>query len=100
MKSFLFAPALAAMICCSGIARAQWTTYQGSERHTGYAPGPFDASRFTQKYRVTVAEPRWLKQATIADGRAFITKDQWFDEVPQFFALDANTGATLWSKQF
>jgi outer membrane protein assembly factor BamB len=103
MREQLGACAIAAVFCAIAApwARAEWGTYQGNAQHTGYVAGQYDMSKFQPLWQVPVGTGSLpLQPFTVGGGKVFVTREIYFQGVPSVFALDAETGATRWSKTF
>ena len=79
-------------------AAVEWTTYQGNASHTGYNPVAMDVAVFRELWSRTVAGPA-LQPVTAGDGRVYVSTSTHFG-LQQAKALDARTGAELWSRDF
>ena len=76
----------------------EWTTYQGNAAHTGYNPVSMDPNVFQELWSTTVSTAA-LNPVTAGDGKVFVTTNAYFG-VQDAKALDARTGAALWSRNF
>ena len=76
----------------------EWTTYQGDAGHTGYNPVSMDPDVFQELWSATVSTAA-LNPVTAGDGKVFVTTNAYFG-VQDAKALDARTGAGLWSRNF
>lgn len=81
-----------------------WSTFQGNAAHTGYVPISLDPEGFVYKWdRTLVPEEETvlpLNPVTAADGKVFVSLDVGYKDMTSLFALDAEEGAELWSKDF
>jgi hypothetical protein len=106
LQAFLAAGALAA--CASNVLAYDWLQFNGNPQHDGNTTREvrLDASnvnQLTRSYQSTLpavadGAPVFLEQVTTASG----VKDLLFVNTTQghILALNAQTGATVWSKQF
>ena len=76
----------------------EWTTYQGNASHTGYNPVSMDPNVFQELWSTSVSTAA-LNPVTAGDGKVFVTTNAYFG-VQDAKALDARTGAALWSHNF
>lgn len=77
-----------------------WPMYQSDARHTGYLPVKLEVARAALRWQRNLGGTLPLNPVTGAEGRVFATLTTYFNDVTSFFALDAMTGETLWSKGF
>lgn len=70
---------------------AEWTTFQGNARHTGYVPVTADPVVFRELWTRQPLGDVHLNPAAAGGGRVFISGGT------RAAALDARTGATAWS---
>lgn len=77
----------------------EWVTYQGNARHTGYVAVTADPVVFGEKWVVTPFGAGMLNPVTAAEGRVFVSTSAYFG-TQQLAALDATSGATVWTKDF
>lgn len=75
-----------------------WPTFQANGGHTGYTNLPVEPTDFNLLWQRTFDGP--LNPVTGADGKVFVSRSIYFDDVPALFALDARDGEPLWSKSF
>lgn len=106
LQAFLAAGACAA--CASTAFAYDWLQFNGNPQHDGNNTrevrlGASNVSQLTRSYQVTLpavadGAPVFLEQVTTASG----VKDLLFVNTTQghILALNAQTGATVWSKQF
>ncbi len=106
LQAFLAAGACAA--CASTTFAYDWLQFNGNPQHDGNNTrevrlGASNVSQLTRSYQVTLpavadGAPVFLEQVTTASG----VKDLLFVNTTQghILALNAQTGATVWSKQF
>jgi outer membrane protein assembly factor BamB len=72
--------------------------YQRNASHTGYMPISLNPSTFSVKWERTIGTLD-LNPVTAANGMVFVSEFGYFNN-PGLYALDAETGSTLWSKQY
>jgi hypothetical protein len=72
-----------------------WGTYQGNASHTGYVPVTINASGIQHLWTRTFSAP--LNPVAIGAGRVFVSESETFAANRGLYALDANTGGTVWS---
>lgn len=78
---------------------ADWATYQGNARHTGFVPVTADPVAFRELWvRRPVGNNR-LNPMTEGGGRLFVS-NQAYGGAQKLAALDARTGATAWTHDF
>lgn len=68
-----------------------WPTFQGDAQHSGAVDIQLASANFTSRWYQALAISN-LQQGAAGDGRVFINNSG------QLYALDARTGAVLWSK--
>lgn len=78
---------------------AEWVTHQGNARHTGYVAAVVDPATFEEKWVAIVAAGAALSPATAGNGTVFAATRAYFGQ-QRLTALDAATGAALWSYNF
>jgi len=76
----------------------EWTTYQGNAKHTGYNPVAMDPNVFQELWTKTVSTAA-LNPVTAGDGKVFVSTNAYFG-IQDAKALDARTGAELWTRNF
>ena len=76
----------------------EWTTYQGNASHTGYNPVAMDVGVFQELWSKTVSTAA-LNPVTTGDGKVFVSTNAYFG-IQDAKALDARTGAELWTRNF
>lgn len=86
---------LTAGLAGSAAAQTSWPMYQGNAGHTGYLPVSIDPASLVQRYSIRLSLVSALNPVTVADGKVFVTT--LYDTV---HALDASTGAILWSATY
>lgn len=79
---------------------AFWETYQGDERHSGYAPISLEPEVFSLRWQRTLVPGAPLNPVTAADGKVFVSVYGYFRGGDALFTLDARDGETLWSRGF
>ena len=106
LQALLAAAAFAA--CATNVLAYDWLQFNGNPQHDGNNTREVrldasNVSQLTRSYQVTMpassdGAPVFLEQVTTASG----VKDLLFVNTVQghILALDAQTGATVWSKQF
>ena len=77
-----------------------WTMYQGDANHTGYVPISLKPHNFALRWSINFGDNKQLNPVVAADGKVFVTKLIYFNDVEQLVALDAMTGTRLWGKSF
>jgi hypothetical protein len=83
----------------SGVTE-DWVTYQGNAGHTGYVPATLDPVVFTKLWETAISTSGWgNNQAAVGGGRVFVSTYGYFAD-QQLAALDAATGAVLWTRDF
>ncbi len=75
-----------------------WPMYQADSRHTGAVPVTPNLSRFQLLWQRNLGLA--LNPVAAGDGRVFCTGVTYFAASSPLYALDATTGATLWSFDF
>jgi uncharacterized protein YjdB len=73
----------------------EWVTHQGNARHTGHVPVTADPVTFAEAWTVTPVPGAVLNPPAEGGGSIFVTT-----RGDQLAALDAATGARLWSYDF
>ena len=83
-------------------AQVSWPMYQANAAHTGYIPVSFDPNDFTLDWEVTLApNGQDVNPVAAVGGRVFASLRIYFENnQDDFFALDAEDGSILWSKDF
>lgn len=88
-------------IASNSYAETSWSTYQGNINHDGYVPVSILPSSFAVKWQKQVVTGRAINPVAVADDKIFVTLGGHLNIYgPALFALDANTGSTLWSKTY
>ncbi|MCH7813685.1 MAG: PQQ-like beta-propeller repeat protein [Planctomycetes bacterium] len=77
-----------------------WSTYQGNAAHSGYVPVSLEPGDISFRWDRTFGSGHALNPVTAADGKIFVSKRLYFNDVDSLYALDEVTGGTLWSKNF
>lgn len=77
-----------------------WPMYQTNPSHTGAIPVVLDPVNFSFLWQKTIASGSELSPAVAGDGKVFVSRRVYFSSGPSFFALDALTGDTLWTKEY
>jgi hypothetical protein len=72
-----------------------WPTYGNGPAHTGYFPGRLNGCPFALKWTKTISGP-YLWQTAIAGGRVYLSVGYYYSATT-LRALDANTGAGIWT---
>lgn len=75
-----------------------WPMYQADSRHTGFLPVTPSPSRFQLLWQRDLGIA--LNPISAGDGRVFCTGVTYFANNSPLHALDAASGATLWSTNF
>lgn len=75
-----------------------WSTYQGNPSHDGYVPIGLDPSQFALRWQKTIPGGRQLNPVSAADGKVFVSQSNSNGDA--LFALNSETGNTLWTKNF
>jgi outer membrane protein assembly factor BamB len=75
-----------------------WPMYQADSRHTGFLPVTPNPARFQLLWQRNLGTP--LNPVAAGDRRVFCTTVTYFSSDSPLYALDAATGATLWSTNF
>lgn len=70
---------------------ADWPGFQGNPGHTGYVPESLGASQFALKWQITPANGQALNPVAVGDGKVFVSNGN-----SGLYAIDADTGASLW----
>jgi outer membrane protein assembly factor BamB len=76
----------------------EWPTYGNGPAHTGYFPGTLNNLPFVQKWKTPVPSST-ISQPAVAGGRVFVAAGYYYSAMT-LRALDANTGAGLWTNSF
>ena len=79
---------------------AFWETYQGDERHSGYAAISLEPEVFSLRWQKTIAAGIPLNPVAAADGKVFVSLNNSFRSGNALFTLDARDGEVLWSRGF
>jgi outer membrane protein assembly factor BamB len=77
-----------------------WPMFQANARHTGYVGAAPDPATFNLRWQRNLGGGLALNPVAAGDGKVFVTRVTFFDDVPTLFALRARDGATLWSQGF
>ncbi|MFL6202747.1 MAG: PQQ-binding-like beta-propeller repeat protein [Thermoanaerobaculia bacterium] len=77
-----------------------WPMFQANARHTGYIAAGIEPTAFQLKWQREMGSGMPLNPVAAGDGKVFVTRVTYFDDVTTLFALSAADGATLWSKGF
>ena len=78
----------------------EWATFQGNARHTGAVDATLDPEVFRELWvRPAVTGATALNPVTEGGGAVFVSTQSYFGG-QQLAALDAQTGATLWTHSF
>ena len=72
-----------------------WPTYGNGPAHTGYFPGKLNGLPFVQKWKTPMPH-NVISQAAIGGGRVYVSAGYYFSAM-SLRALDANTGAGVWT---
>ncbi|MDF1502288.1 PQQ-binding-like beta-propeller repeat protein [Roseisolibacter sp. H3M3-2] len=78
---------------------AEWTTFQGGVRHAGHVAATLDPVTFQERWVAPAASGIRLHQPVVGDGRAYVTTTAYFG-AQRFAALDLQSGAVVWSRDF
>lgn len=78
----------------------EWQTYQGNADHTGYMDVTLDPVVFTRRWSRTLTAGTPLTSVSEGGGAYYVATTGYFLGNQPFFAVDAATGATRWSKDF
>lgn len=88
--------AVTCLLATSAGARAQdWGTYQGNPGHTGYVPVTTSARGIQHLW--TRSFTGVLNPPAIGGGRVFVSESGYFQANLGLHALNAQTGATVWT---
>ena len=74
-----------------------WTTYQANARHSGYVDVTVDPAAFREQWVITPIAGVNYNPPTIGGGRLFLST---LATQQRLIALDAATGASLWTRDF
>ncbi|HUR93388.1 MAG TPA: PQQ-binding-like beta-propeller repeat protein, partial [Gemmatimonadales bacterium] len=78
----------------------EWVTFQGGAAHTGYVPATVDPVVFTKLWQTPSVQSGFgFNQAVVGGGRILMSSNAYFG-TQRLLALDAATGAELWSHEF
>lgn len=78
---------------------AEWGTYQGNARHTGYVPVTADPVSFNELWVRTPLGANALNPVTEGGGRVFVSNVAYFGG-QRLAGLDARTGTQAWVHSF
>jgi uncharacterized protein YjdB len=78
---------------------ADWTTYQGNGRHTGFVPVTADPVAFRELWVRAPIGGDALNPVTEGGGRVFVSNVAYFGN-QKLAGLDARTGAQAWTHSF
>jgi hypothetical protein len=78
---------------------ADWTTLQGSARHTGYVAATLDPAAFHQVWTRTVAGGAQLNPLAVGGGHVFVSNNSYFG-AQSLSVLSAATGSIEWTRDF
>lgn len=73
-----------------------WTTYGGDANHDHYTPVRLEPQDWNVRWQVDVSETGPNPKMAAGDGRVFVAGIGANDNPVQLWALDAETGETLW----
>src|SRR6185295_19257300 len=78
-----------------------WNMHGRNAQHTGVNGSETKKPPLTAAWTATITPGRWLEPLAIEDGRVFVTTGfSYTDPNTAVMALNAATGATLWSVPF
>ena len=78
--------------------QTSWPMYQADSRHTGFLPVTPTPARFRPLWQRNFGVP--LNPVTAGDNKVFCTPVTYFGANSPLEAIDASSGATLWSMNF
>ena len=78
---------------------AEWTTHQGTARHTGHVPVTADPLAFDSLWARSPLGATVLNPVTEGGGRVFLSANAYFGG-QSLGALDARTGVSAWTHNF
>ncbi len=78
------------------LAAGSWPMMGRDAAHTGLYPGSLNGEVLSPAWTLQVS-PQPLNQVSVAEGRAFVTPDIYFNET-QLSAVDLATGTLVWKK--
>jgi len=75
-----------------------WPMFQANARHTGFVAAAVQPTTFRLKWQRELEAGSALHPVAAGDGKVFVTRQAYVEEVPNVVALRAVDGSTLWSR--